>query len=236
MNRTDRLFAIAEELRSNGDRPVTAESLAQRLEVSTRTIKRDMLALAEAGLPVWGETGPGGGYRLISRPRTLPPVEFAELEATAVAVAISAQESAPFTPFAPEARAALRKILESTPEAARARAGEVAGRVWRLDSRPRDRAARTLDEALRQRRVVRIDYTDAAGADSRSRPIEPLAYAYLDGQWYLLAWCRWREAGRWFRVQRVRRAALTNEAFEERDLTAVFGAAPTGARPVTVGG
>jgi len=62
MNRTDRLYALVEELRARAPRTVRAVALATHFEVSTRTIERDLLALQEAGVPIWAQPGPGGGY------------------------------------------------------------------------------------------------------------------------------------------------------------------------------
>jgi len=232
MNRTDRLFAIAEELRAAGEGGRTSTDLAALFEVSTRTIKRDMDALAEAGLPVWGAEGRNGGYRLASRSRSLPKVEFNEREATAIAVALAAQSD---SPFAPEARSALRKIMRSMPEQAVADVEQLASRIWTSGVPGRRGAsARIIDEALRDRRVVHIDYQDAGGEWTKRRPIEPLAYAQHEGQWYVLAWCRWRDAGRSFRLDRIRRATATREQAPERSLDADFGRAPAGARPVAI--
>ena len=61
MNRTDRLYALAEELRAVAPRPRSARRLAQHFEVSTRTIERDLAALQQAGVPIWATSGPGGG-------------------------------------------------------------------------------------------------------------------------------------------------------------------------------
>lgn len=228
MNRTDRLFALAEELRAAGERGLTSTELAGLFEVSARTIKRDMDALAEAGIPVWAEVGRNGGYRLTSRPRPLR-VEFDEREATAIAVALAAHGD---SPFAIEARSALRKILRSMPATAADRAEQLARRVWTGPPVRRGDSARILDEALRTRRVVRIDYQDAAGQWTRRRPIEPVAYAQHEGEWYLLAWCRLREAGRTFLLDRISRATLTREVAPERELDARFGLAPEGAHTV----
>src|SRR4029078_947831 len=74
MNRTDRLYALVEELRARAPRTMRAVELAQRFSVSTRTIERDLLALQEAGVPIWAQPGPGGGYRL-DVGTTLPPPE-----------------------------------------------------------------------------------------------------------------------------------------------------------------
>lgn len=75
MNRTDRLYALVEELRAVAPRPRSARQLAERYEVSTRTIERDILALQESGVPVYAETGRCGGY-IIDKTLTLPPVNF----------------------------------------------------------------------------------------------------------------------------------------------------------------
>jgi len=76
VNRTDRLHALSEELRRAGQHGRTAARLAGWLEVSTRTIKRDVAALQQAGLPVWSQAGPGGGY-VLDEAATLPPVNLA---------------------------------------------------------------------------------------------------------------------------------------------------------------
>ena len=232
MNRPERLYAITEELRAAGPRGRSSVWLARRFEVSTRTIKRDAAALAEAGVPLWADEGRGGGYRL-GPSASLPPLALTAGEATAIALALAA---APEAPFAADGRAALTKILAAMPSAQRAEAAELAGRVWmRLPaSGGRSRAARILDEALRQRVVVRVEYEDAEGTRSVRR-LEPLAFARTKGRWYLLAWCRDREAGRWFRLDRVRAAGTTRERFAPRDIAAVFGPAPADAQPLHLG-
>jgi predicted DNA-binding transcriptional regulator YafY len=64
MNRTDRLYALVEELRASAPRGRSAQRLAERFEVAVRTIQRDILALQEAGVPIWATPGPGGGYTI----------------------------------------------------------------------------------------------------------------------------------------------------------------------------
>lgn len=234
MNRTERLYAIVEELRAAGPAGRSSARLAARFEVSTRTIKRDLAALQRSGVPIWAAEGRGGGYRLL-RSRALPPLSFTAGEATAVAVALAA---APDVPFGPDGRSALTKILEAMPDAQRDAAGDLASRLWiRLPATAgRAPANRVLDEALRNRLVATIDYRDAAGSQTRKRPVEPLAFARTHGHWYLLAWCRRRQGGRWFRLDRVQRAHLTRETFSPRELDAVFGPPPDDAKPVDLHG
>ena len=95
MNRTDRLYAMVEELRAVAPRTRTARWLARRFEISTRTVERDIGALQQSGVPIYAQTGRGGGYTL-DRSRTLPPVNVTSGEALAVAVALHGLAGTPF--------------------------------------------------------------------------------------------------------------------------------------------
>jgi predicted DNA-binding transcriptional regulator YafY len=90
MNRTDRLYALVEELRAAAPRPQSARQLAGRYEVSTRTIERDILALQESGVPIYAESGRRGGY-VIDKALTLPPLNFTAAEMVAMAVSLDGQ-------------------------------------------------------------------------------------------------------------------------------------------------
>ena len=233
MNRTDRLYALVEELRRAGRRGRSSTWLAERFEVSPRTVKRDIAALQQAGVPVDGQDGRGGGYQLLTG-LDLPPLSFTDSEAIAMAIALAAE---PAMPFAPDGRAALTKILTAMSAAQRAEVEAVAGRVW-MRSRPDDGrppCARALDEALRLKVQVVLIYEDGEGRRSRRR-VDPIAFARTSGHWYLLAWCHTRVAGRMFRVDRIRRATLTRQPAEDRDVLTTFGAPPEGAWPVHMPG
>lgn len=122
MNRTDRLYAIAEALRAAGDEGRTAAWLAERFEVATRTIKRDVTALQDAGQPIYGLGGRGGGYR-IDPAATLAPVAFTPGEVIALATLLAIDADAP---YAVEGRRALAKVLD----AIGLRAGRCGGARW----------------------------------------------------------------------------------------------------------
>lgn len=233
MNRTDRLYAIAEQLRAAGAAGRTGRWLAARFEVSERTIKRDVTALQDGGLPIWAQSGPGGGY-VLDAVVTMPPINVTAAEATAVALALAAT---PAMPFAPDGRSALAKVLAAMPPDERRRASDLGARLWiRRDTADvRPRLARTLDEALRRRVVVVLDYVDADGTATSKRAVEPVALAATGGHWYLLAWCRHRRAGRWFRLDRVASATLTTELAPSRDVLETFGQPPTDAGPLQLG-
>src|SRR3954462_1929508 len=106
MNRTDRLYALVEEPRARAPRTMRAVELAERFSVATRTIERDLLALQEAGVPIWAQPGPGGGYGL-NADTTLPPLNLTPAEAAAMATALAASGA---TPFAEAGRSALQKL------------------------------------------------------------------------------------------------------------------------------
>ena len=228
MNRTDRLYAIAEELRRSGDRGRTSTSLAEQFEVSTRTIKRDVTALQQSGLPIWGEGRPGGGYRMRQSQSTLAPIGFTVGEAVAIAAAL---ETTIDLPFAPDGQAALSKLLWAMNADERRQVDDVFSRVWVTGSRQRSSGARVLDEAVRLRRVVTMTYVDGDGTETR-RSVEPLQFAFTGGSWYLMGYCRLREAGRWFRLDRIGAVSLTSEVPPRRDVEELFGTIPDDARQV----
>ncbi len=145
MNRTDRLYALVEELRAVAPRPRSARQLAERYEVSTRTIERDILALQESGVPIYAETGRLGGYA-IDKTLTLAPLNFTAAEMVAIAVSLAREEN---TPFAAATRSALRKVLATASAAQTAEAGELMDRV-RLIGAARPAAAVRPGERVRE--------------------------------------------------------------------------------------
>jgi predicted DNA-binding transcriptional regulator YafY len=252
MNRTERLYAIAEELRRAGRTGTTGRRLADALEVSERTVKRDVSALQQAGLTIWAQAGPGGGY-VLDPSATLPPVNFTPGQAVAVAVALATLP--PGSPFAVDALAARGKVWDALATGDRDRADALAARVWVRqapqgparesadDGVPeRDRAAhggvvgrarshlrvlRAVEQSLGSSRVLAIRYRDRHGEESERR-VEPVILAHTEGRWYLVAWCRLRADVRWFRLTRVVRADVTREAYVPRPVGDV-GEPPAGA-------
>lgn len=224
MNRTDRLFAIREELRGAGPGGRTAERLAEVFEVSVRTIKRDVTALQNSGFPVWARPGPGGGY-VVDRSASLPPINFTESEVVGLAAAAAAMRGQPFDQ---DLRAALTKVLGAMDESARKRAALLANRVWidTKDDQRRTRSLRRIEQSLAERRVLALRYRDRRGADSQRR-VDPVLLARTDGNWYLVAHCRTVQAIRWFRLDRIESANLTNERAGDVPVDAVGSPPPT---------
>lgn len=234
VNRTERLYAIVEELRLVGPNGRSSTWLARRFGVSVRTIKRDVAALERAGTPVWGLEGRNGGYRL-QRSAALPPLAFTSGEATALAIALAAE---PGLPFGSDGRSALAKILGAMVPSQREAARDLARRCFmRQTSRSGDqRWTNVIDEALRSGVVVNLGYRDRHGKVTRNRPVEPMGLARTGGHWYLMGWCRRSQAGRWFRLDRIIGARPTTERCPERDLDDTFGEPPPDAQPVELGG
>ncbi|MDJ0770823.1 MAG: WYL domain-containing protein [Ilumatobacter sp.] len=226
MNRTDRLHALAAELRAAGSGGRTSTSLAEQFELSTRTIKRDITALQTAGVPIWSTPGPGGGYRLLEQRRPDVDLSLTAGEAAAIAVALRSQTH---VPFATEASVALSKVLAVLDPHERAEVDDLLLRIWTLGGEARHPTAKVIDRAVRERRVVAIDYVDADGT-STSRRVDPLQLVEISGIWYLLAYCRLRAAGRWFRLDRVQAARITRQPADEHDVAEVIGQPPDEAR------
>lgn len=227
MKRTERLYALSEMLRRSGARGCTAERLAREFSVSVRTIKRDLAALERTGAPVWSRPGPGGGYGLAVG-GTLPPVSLSPAQAVALMAAASAASDAPYSDLA---AAGIRKIMDVLDPRTRRQADELAGRVWVNTPPASSRAIRSvLEEAMAEQRVVRIRYTAGDGATT-VRDVEPVMFASTNGQWYLVGWCRLRDAMRWFAVPRIERATATTMDCSGHTVDEI-GHPPANARPV----
>jgi predicted DNA-binding transcriptional regulator YafY len=214
VNRTDRLYALVEELRACAPRRLSARELAARFEVSVRTIERDIGALQQGGVPIYADVGRGGGYTL-DKSRTLPPLNFTPAEAVALAITLGRAEG---SPFSRSARTALHKIVAAMSAADSASARELAGRIHFLtkeDCAEPVSVPAVLEEAMSARRVVRLTYVDGTGTET-GRDVEPVAFTGGDRNWYLIGWCRLRGGTRVFRIDRVRRAALLEETAPER--------------------
>ncbi len=159
MKRAERLHALSEMLRRSGSRGCSAERLAREFDVSVRTVKRDLEALDRSGAPIWSRPGPGGGYGLAAY-SSLPPVSLSAPQAVALMAAVSAARDAPYSD---SAAAGVQKILDVLDPRTRARAEELAYRVWVSAPPSGSRAIRSaVEEAMAEQRVVRIRYTSQA--------------------------------------------------------------------------
>ncbi|MET0326584.1 MAG: WYL domain-containing protein, partial [Ilumatobacteraceae bacterium] len=210
--RADRLVATLLVLQSRGR--VTAAEVAEELEVSVKTARRDLEALAMAGIPVYSQAGKGGGWSLIGGARTdLSGLTAAEAR-TLFLVA------GPSSTATPEAKAALRKLVQALPETFRADAEAAATAVvldpahWGGSTTPRPPHLDALQEAVVKGRQVRLGYSDRTRARSE-RMVHPLGLVEKGMVWYLVAGT---DAGRrTFRLSRVWSVEMTDDAVERPD-------------------
>jgi predicted DNA-binding transcriptional regulator YafY len=233
VNRLDRLYALAEQLRAAAPRARTARQLADTFEVSVRTIERDLSALQQAGVPIWATPGPGGGYS-VDPAMTLPPLNFTADEAAAVTLALSMSGS---IPFADAARSALHKLVAAMSTSSREGARDLAGRIALLQTAgelQRTPVVKAVEQAVARRRMLEIDYVDRCGERTQARQVEPHGFAGIEGRWYLMGWCRLRSGGRSFRLDRIETARVTAEVVTRRNLDELLGDMPGDVRSLVL--
>jgi predicted DNA-binding transcriptional regulator YafY len=215
VNRTDRLYALVEELRAVAPRPRSASWLARRFEVSVRTVERDLDALRQSGVPIISDTGRTGGYSL-DRDRTLPPVTLTPGEALAISLAL---RTARDSPFVAAAHRAGQKVLAVLPADVRRREEALARRVHKVGDHPpagNTAVGDVLGEAMVSGRVLHIAYTDRAGVVT-TRDVEPFGLLWGPRGWYLAGWCRLRSAVRGFQLDQIASAELSDERVTPRE-------------------
>lgn len=198
MRRADRLFQIVQYLR--GGRLVTAAKLAERLEVSSRTIYRDIVDLQSTGVPIDGEAGIG--YVMRSG-FDLPPLMFTHDEIVALVAGARIVRSWGGIEMARAAEEALVKIEAVLPEKERARIANT--KIFAPHMGISDETRTLIDSceaAIETREVLTLDYRDEAGA-ATNRDVQPLGLWFWGKVWTLVAWCELREDFRMFRLDRM---------------------------------
>ncbi|WP_088278726.1 YafY family protein [Ideonella sp. A 288] len=210
MRRGDRLFQLVQLVR--GRRLSTAAFLAGRLQVSLRTVYRDIADLQHQGVPIEGESGVG--YRMRAG-FDLPPLMFTTDEAKALIAAVRLAEPRLDDALALQADGALSKILAVLPAATRAAAEGLAVYAPAVDADPATRArVATLRHAAESRHKLRLHYLDLQGQASE-RTVRPLACFFWGQVWTLAAWCELRQDFRSFRVDRIGRLDRLDERFRD---------------------
>jgi len=204
------LFQIVQTIR--GRRLSTAAFLAERLEVSERTIYRDVAELITQGVPIEGEAGVG--YRM-NAGFDLPPLMFTKDEAQALVAAVRLAQPRLDAGLSRHAEGALSKILAVLPSAARAAAESLV--VYAPPFGP-DEATRTRLETVRiaaeARRTISIVYVDLKEQKSK-RVVRPLGCFYWGAVWTMAAWCETRDGFRNFRVDRIERLDVLERRFRD---------------------
>jgi predicted DNA-binding transcriptional regulator YafY len=214
---SSRLLDLLSLLQARRDWP--GAELAERLEVSGRTVRRDVERLRALGYPVESLTGPAGGYRLRAG-TAMPPLLLDEEEAIAIAVGLRTAARASVAGIEETAVRALVKLEQVLPSHLRRRvaalgSATIAPAVSGPTVDPQHLTA--IASGCRDSECLRFEYTSREGTASR-REVEPHSLVNLGRRWYLVGWDRRREDWRTFRVDRLARPAATGVRFRGRDL------------------
>ena len=212
MRRADRLFQIIQILRRSS-RPVTGAALAAELEVSTRTVYRDVADLVAQRVPITGEAGLG---YLLSAEYDMPPLMLtpAELEAVVLGAQWVAGRSDPL--LSPAARDVLAKIAAIVPAQLRPFIAEPSTAAEPpLDDPEEAVETATLRDAIRQRVKLRLLYR-AENGERTERVVWPVLLGYADARRVLIAWCELRQGFRHFRTDRMQAADRLDQPIGER--------------------
>ncbi len=209
--RADRLFSVVQQLRRG--KLVTARQLAERLEVSERTIYRDIADLQGSGVPIDGEAGVG---YLLRAGFDLPPLMFSREEIEALVVGARLVKTLVGAGLGRGAEDALAKIEHVLPDSLRRELEK--SRLFAAHGIADVAVQARLDllrQALNQKRVVQFGYQREDGETSE-RAVQPLGLFCWGRTWTLAGWCEWRDDFRHFRVDRMTTLIQTERAFAEQ--------------------
>src|SRR5437764_7749262 len=221
---SSRLLELLSLLQGRRDWP--GSELADRLEVSGRTVRRDIERLRRLGYPVESLTGPAGGYRLRAG-TAMPPLLLDDEEAIAIAVGLRTAAGASVSGIEEPAVRALVKLEQVLPANLRRRVAALGSATYTVPvggPAVDPQHLSVIAAACRDSECLRFGYRSRDGADSR-REVEPHSLVNRGRRWYLVAWDRRRDAWRTFRVDRLSRPASAGPRFTPRDLPAKDAAA-----------
>jgi predicted DNA-binding transcriptional regulator YafY len=219
MNRIDRLTAILIHLQTK--KVVKAEEIANRFEISARTVYRDVKALMEAGVPIGSEAGKG--YFIVDGFH-LPPVMFTQDEASSMLLAGKLVDKMADKSVRQSFDSALHKIKAVLSEAEKDHLENLDSHIEvflrsRYEHRDNgsfpDHFLTAIQRAIAKRQVLRMDYVSVEEVVTQ-RDIEPIGIFYYSLAWHLIGWCRLRNGYRNFRSDRIRTLQPTGETFEPR--------------------
>ncbi|MBE3558914.1 MAG: YafY family transcriptional regulator [Ktedonobacteraceae bacterium] len=211
---TSRILTVLELLQA---RPfISGPELAARLEMDVRTVRRYIMHLQDAGIPIEATTGRYGGYRL--RPGfKLPPLIFTEEEATAIMLGLLGTSWLEIGQSPAAVEGALAKVSRVLPQRARERLQAMSSHLFffspQQESRPDVSLLITFSQAIGQRQRVAIDYR-SYNDELTHRKVEPYGIVGWQGRWYLVGYCCLRQDYRTFRLDRIQQVQTLEESFE----------------------
>lgn len=217
MNRIDRLTAILIQLQTK--RVVKAEEIADRFEISLRTVYRDVRALMEAGVPIGSEAGKGyfmaDGYHL-------PPVMLSQEEASAMLTAGKLVEKMTDDSIRKAYESALLKIKSVLNDSEKDHLENLQSsiQVWRYPDQAMEFPNHYMAEitkSISHKNVICLEYTSKT-QETTTREVEPIGIVHYSGKWHLIAWCRLRNGYRDFRVDCIKSLKDIGVTFDARNL------------------
>lgn len=215
MNRIDRVSAILIHLQTK--KFVTAEEIANRFEISKRTVYRDLKALEEAGVPLGAE--PGKGYYLVDGYH-LPPVMFTHEEASAMLTAEKMVEKLTDRSVSENFLSAMMKIRSVLPEKEKQYISDLNSNIevlYNMKTEFPNNYMSDIQFALAHKQTLTIDYKSIyKNEQTINRVIEPVGMCFYSLCWHLIGWCRMRGEYRDFRVDRITRLVVNTETFQPR--------------------
>lgn len=218
MNRIDRLTAILIQLQSK--RVVKAEEIADRFEISLRTVYRDVKALMEAGVPIGSEAGKG--YFIVDG-YNLPPVMLTQEEASAILVAGKFVEKMTDQSIMKAFESALLKIKSVLKDAEKDHLEHLesyieVGRPPGTEQDFPNAFLTDIQQAIVNKEALEIEYLANYSEEITKRCLEPIGLFYYSASWHLIAWCRLRNDYRDFRADRIQSLKRTGDKFDNRNL------------------
>lgn len=194
MRKAERLFQVVNLIRVH--QPITAQALAQRLQVSVRSIYRYIDDLSLGGIPIYGE--PGLGYAMQAQ-FELPPLALDGEELELLTAALDLLSASLGGKSRRLAQSLLAKIEAATPASAREQSAQ---RLFALQAALPGNNWEAMHSAIKLQSAVQIDYLSLAG-ESSTRTIFPLGLFYWGGKWTVGSWCCTKVAYRDFRLDRI---------------------------------
>ena len=214
MSQLSRLISILTLLKSK--RILTATELAEKFDVSIRTIYRDVRKLEESGVPII--TLEGRGYTLMDG-YSVAPVQFTEKEANALITAHHLVNKTQDSSFVENFEEALVKIKSVFRSSVLEKSELLSNKIYVFDNQREQIASNALSEiqlAITNYNCTEINYRKANDTNISFRKIEPCAIYSTNNKWILIAWCHLRDEYRAFRIDRIQHFKILPETFEDR--------------------
>ena len=211
MNRLTRITAILIQLQSK--KIVTAKEIAERFEISLRTVYRDIKTLQDAGIPIGSENGIG---YFIADGYSLPPIMITEEETNALIISEKLILNQGDTSLIKDFNSLLLKIKSTLRNFEKENISKLENRIepsTKIDKNKSNWLSK-IQKSITNANVIQIDYLSIYKEESTKRNIEPLAIYFTENAWVLVAFCRLRNEEREFRLDRILNLTITSETFE----------------------